>query len=133
MQEIQKVYEFIIQCGTYYIATIDGDKPRVRPFGTVVIFEGKLYIQTSKLKNVSKQIQENPNVELCAFNGDKWILVSGKLVRDDRIEAKRYMLDKHPSLKSVYSAEDDKTEVLYFENATAVISSFSAEDEIVSF
>lgn len=133
MQEIQKVYEFIIQCGTYYIATIDGDKPRVRPFGTVVIFEGKLYIQTSKLKNVSKQIQENPNVELCAFNGDKWIRVSGKLVRDDRIEAKRYMLDKHPSLKSVYSAEDDKTEVLYFENATAVISSFSAEDEIVSF
>lgn len=133
MQEIQKVYEFIIQCGTYYIATIDGDKPRVRPFGTVVIFEEKLYIQTSKLKNVSKQIQENPNVELCAFNGDKWIRVSGKLVRDDRIEAKRYMLDKHPSLKSVYSAEDDKTEVLYFENATAVISSFSAEDEIVSF
>ncbi|MCH5348659.1 MAG: pyridoxamine 5'-phosphate oxidase family protein [Oscillospiraceae bacterium] len=130
---MQKVYEFIIQCGTYYIATIDGDKPRVRPFGTVVIFEEKLYIQTSKLKNVSKQIQENPNVELCAFNGDKWIRVSGKLVRDDRIEAKRYMLDKHPSLKSVYSAEDDKTEVLYFENATAVISSFSAEDEIVSF
>ena len=133
MSGIQKVYEFLIQCGTYYIATIDGDKPRVRPFGTAAIFEDKLYIQTSKLKKVSEQIQKNNNVELSAFNGDKWIRVSGKLVRDERREAKAYVLDKHPSLKTMYSADDEKTEVLYFESGTATISTFAGDDEVIDF
>lgn len=133
MSDLQKVYDFLIQCGTYYIATIDGDKPRVRPFGTAAIFEDKLYIQTSKLKNVSKQIQINNNVELSAFNGDNWIRVSGKLIRDDRREAKAYVLDKHPSLKTMYSADDEKTEVLYFESGTATFSSFNSEDEVIEF
>lgn len=132
MSGIQKVYEFLIQCGTYYIATIDGDKPRVRPFGTAAIFEDKLYIQTSNLKKVFEQIQKNNNVELSAFDGDRWIRLSGKLVRDERKEAKQYVLDMHPSLKSMYSADDDKTEVFYFENATATISSFNGEDEVIT-
>ena len=133
MQDIQKVYDFIISCGTYYIATIDGDKPRVRPFGTAAIFEDKLYIQTSNQKNVFEQIQKNNNVELSAFDGDKWIRISGKLIRDERIEAKQFVLDKHPSLKTMYSADDGKTEVFYFENGTAVISSFSSGDETINF
>ena len=109
---MQEVYEFLKQCGTYYLATVEGDQPRVRPFGTVDIFEGRLYIQTGKVKDVSKQIQKNPKVELCAFDKGKWLRVSGKLVRDDRVEAKEHMLAAYPSLQSRYSATDDNTEVL---------------------
>lgn len=128
---MQEVYEFIKKCGTYYLATVEGDQPRVRPFGTIDIFEDKLYIQTGKIKNVSKQIQNNPNVELCAFADGKWLRIAGKLVRDDRVEAKKHMLDNYPSLKAMYSAEDDNTEVLYFANATATFSSFTEEPKVI--
>ena len=130
---MQKVYEFLKNVGTYYLATVDGDNARVRPFGTIDIFEDKLYIQTGKSKDVSKQIQNNPNVEICAFNGEKWLRLSGKLLRDDRVEAKAHMLDNYPELKAMYSAEDDNTEVLYFEDATAVFSSFTSAPEVIKF
>ncbi len=130
MEEVEK---FLKECGTYYIATIEGDKPRVRPFGTVNIFEGKLYIQTGKSKNVSKQIEKNNNVEICAFKDGKWIRISGKLVLDDRIEAKKDMLDKNPSLRGMYDENDDNTAVLYFESATAVVSSFTEPPRIIEF
>lgn len=130
---MQEVYEFLKSCGTYYLATVEGDQPRVRPFGTVEIFEGKLYIQTGKVKEVSKQIQANPNVEICAFGEGKWVRVAGKLVRDDRIEAKKHMLDAYPSLQAMYSAEDENTEVLYFENATATFASFTEAPKVVTF
>ena len=130
---MQKVYDFLKNCGTYYLATVEGDQPRVRPFGTVDIFDGKLYIQTGKVKDVSKQIAANPKVELCAFDGGRWLRVSGKLVRDDRVEAKAHMLASYPELQSMYSAEDDNTEVLYFEDATAVFASFTDAPEIIKF
>ena len=129
---MEEVFEFLKKCGTFFIATEDGDKPRVRPFGVVNIFEGKLYIQTGKVKNVSKQMQINPNVEICGFMDGKWVRLEGKVVRDDRIEAKASMLDANPMLKSMYSAEDDNTEVLYFENAKATFYSFTdAPREVV--
>ena len=129
---MEEVFEFLKNCGTFYIATEEGDQPRVRPFGVVNIFEGKLYIQTGKVKNVSKQMQINPNVEICGFMDGKWVRLEGKVVRDDRIEAKASMLDANPSLKSMYSAEDDNTEVLYFENAKATFYSFTdAPREVV--
>lgn len=130
---MQEVYEFLKNCGTYYLATVDGDQPRVRPFGTVAIFEGKLYIQTGKVKDVSKQLQANPKAEICAFADGKWIRVAGKLIRDDRVEAKAYMLDQYPQLKGMYDAEDDNTEVLYFEDATATISSFAEPPKVIRF
>lgn len=130
MEEVRK---FLKDCEIYYLATIDGDKPRVRPFATAEIFDGHLYIQTGKSKNVSKQIEINPNVELCAFKDGKWIRVAGKLVRDDRVEAKRDMLDKNPNLRSMYNELDDNTEVLYFESGTATISSFTDEPIIINF
>ena len=123
---MKEAYEFLRKCGTYYLATVEGDQPRVRPFGTVDIFEGKLYIQTGKVKDVSKQLQKNPKAEISAFDGEKWIRVAGKLVRDDRVEAKKHMLDNYPELKAMYSPEDDNTEVLYFEDATAT---FYSSDE----
>lgn len=130
---MKEVQEFLKSCGVYYLATVEGDQPRVRPFGTAEIFEDHLYIQTGKSKNVSKQIEANPKVELCGFKNGKWIRVTGKLVRDDRIEAKKDMLDKNPDLKSMYSAEDDNTEVLYFESGVATISSFTEEPRTISF
>lgn len=130
---MQRVYDFLKKCNVYYLATIEGDQARVRPFGTIDIFEDKLYIQTGKSKDVSKQIQACPKVELCAFDGEKWLRVSGKLVRDDRVEPKEHMLDSYPNLKAMYSATDDNTEVLYFEDATAVFSSFTAAPEIIKF
>ncbi|MBP3265445.1 MAG: pyridoxamine 5'-phosphate oxidase family protein [Clostridiales bacterium] len=130
---MNEVYEFLKEAQTYYLATAEGDQPRVRPFGTVDIFEDKLYIQTGKIKPVSKQIEANPKVEICAFKDGKWLRVAGELVRDDRVEAKAHMLDNYPHLKGMYSAEDDNTEVLYFKNATATFSSFTEAPRTVNF
>ena len=132
---MNEVYEFIKGCGTYYLATVEDSQPRNRPFGTINLFEGKLYIQTGKSKDVSKQIQKNPKVELCCFNGasGQWLRLAGELVRDDRREPKVSMLEAYPDLKSMYSADDDNTEVLYFKNATATISSFAAAPKVIKF
>lgn len=130
---MQEVYEFLKAAGTYYLATVEGDQPRVRPFGTVDLFEGKLYIQTGKIKAVSRQLQANPKAELCAFMNGTWLRVAGELVRDDRIEAKKHMLDQYPQLQAMYSAEDDNTEVLYFKSAEATFSSFTAPPRTVTF
>ncbi|MBQ0052379.1 MAG: pyridoxamine 5'-phosphate oxidase family protein [Treponema sp.] len=117
-----------------YVEVVDSNgQPHVRPFGTINIFEDKLYIQTGKVKEVSKQIQANPKVEICCFNGSEWCRVAGELVRDDRVEAKEAMLDNYEDLKKMYSATDDNTEVLYFKNATATISSFTAAPKIIRF
>ena len=124
---MKETQEFLKSAGVYYLATVDGDTPRVRPFGTAEIFEDKLYIQTGKSKDVYKQIEKNPNVEICAFKDGKWIRVSGNLIPDDRVEAKKDMLDKNPSLRGMYSENDDNTIVLYFEHAKATISSFTED------
>ena len=130
---MQRVEKFLKDAGTYYLGTVEGDQPRVRPFGTIHMFEDKLYIQTGKVKDVSKQIHANPKVEICAFKDGTWLRLAGELVNDDRREAKAAMLDKMPSLKAMYSADDDNTQVLYFKNATATFSSFTAAPETVSF
>lgn len=130
---MQKVYEFLKNCGTYYLATVEGEQPRVRPFGTIDLFEEKLYIQTGKVKEVSKQIAQNPKVEICAFVDGTWLRIACSLVRDDRIEAKEHMLDAYPNLKGMYSATDDNTEVLYMKDATATFSSFTEPPKIVRF
>ena len=130
---MNEVYEFLKTAGTYYLATVDGDQPRVRPFGTVDIFENRLYIQTGKSKDVSKQIQANPKAEICAFKDGLWLRVAGELVRDERIEAKSHMLANYPELQAMYSADDDNTEVLYFKDATATFASFTAPPRTVKF
>ena len=130
---MQEVYEFLQACGTYYLAAVEGDQPRVRPFGTSHIFEGKLYIQTGKVKDVSKQIQANPKVEICAFKDGVWLRIAGKLVRDERKIAKVSMLEAYPNLKKMYSADDDNTEVLYLEDATATFASFTDAPRTVKF
>lgn len=130
---MQKVHDFIKACGHYFIASVDGDQPRVRPFGTVNIFEGKLYIQTGHVKNVAKQIQANGKVELCAFNGQDWIRLHGVLVEDARVEAKKSMLDAYSSLRGMYNENDANTAVYYFTEAEAEICSFTKEKEQIKF
>ena len=130
---MKEVQEFLKACGVYYLATIDDDQPRVRPFGTAEIFENHLYIQTGKKKDVYKQIEKNNKVEICGFKDGKWIRLSGKLVLDDRISAKKDMLDKNPNLRSMYDENDGNTAVLYFESGKAIISSFTEETKIINF
>lgn len=130
---MEEVYNFLKKCQTYFIATMDGDQPRVRPFGTLNIFENKLYIQTGKSKKVSKQIQVNPKIEICAVDGDKWLRVEATAVRDDRFEAKKSLLDKYPELQNMYKPDDDNTEVLYLKDAIATFYSFTTEPRVVKF
>ena len=132
---MQRTYQFLKEARTYFIATVDKDQPRVRPFGTIHIFEGRLYIQTGRRKNVAKQLLANGKVELCAMKGDEWIRVSGELVEDNRREPKVSMLEEYAALKSMYSADDDNTMVLYFKpgTVTATIWSFSHEPIVMKF
>jgi uncharacterized pyridoxamine 5'-phosphate oxidase family protein len=132
---MEEVVKFLKDAGAYFLATVDNDQPRVRPFGTANIFEGKLYIQTGKSKDCSKQIQKNGKVEICAMDktGSKWIRVAGTLVRDDRREPKVDMLEHYPELKSMYSPDDDNTETLYFKDATATFYSFMEAPRTVKF
>lgn len=130
---MKEVFDFLKKCGTYYIATIDGDKPRVRPFGTVDIFENKLYIQTGKTKNVSKQIHSNPQIEICGMADGKWIRVEAAAIEDDNVEARKHMLDAYPELQKLYSAYDGNTEVFYLKDAIATISSFTEAPVTIKF
>ncbi len=130
---MDKVLKFLKDAETYYLATVEGDQPRVRPFGTAHVFEGKFYIQTGKVKDVSKQLHQNPKAEICAFKNGEWLRVSGKLIEDDRNEARQSMLDAYPSLQKMYKADDGNTEVFYFEEATAIFSSFTHEPEVIKF
>ena len=130
---MERVCQFLKEAGTYYLATVEGDQPRVRPFGTAHIFEGRLYIQTGKVKPVSKQLMANPKAEICAFHGGTWVRISGELVEDDRVEARKSILDAYPSLRKMYDENDGNTEVFYFQNATAIFSSFTAAPETIHF
>lgn len=130
---MKEVYDFLKRCGIYYLATVDGDQPRVRPFGTVDIFEDKLYIQTGKVKDVSRQMKANPKIEICGMTDDKWIRIEATAVEDDRVEAKQHMLDAYPALQGMYSATDGNTQTLYLKDATAAISSFTEEPRVIKF
>ena len=130
---MKKVCEFLRSAGAYYLATVEGDQPRVRPFGTAHIFEDKLYIQTGKAKPISRQLAANPKCEICAFKDGIWLRVAGELVEDDRVEARKSMLDDYTSLRAMYDENDGNTQVFYLKNAVATFSSFTAAPETYEF
>ena len=130
---MDRVLEFLKKSGVYYLATCENGQPRVRPFGTANIFEGKLYIQTGLVKNVAKQLAENPKIEICAFMEGTWLRIAAEAVLDERVEAQKSMLDAYPSLQGMYKAGDGNTAVYYLKNATATFSSFTAPSETVTF
>lgn len=130
---MKEVYEFLKKCGTYYIATVEGDQPRVRPFGTIDLFEDKLYFQTGLVKPVAKQLAANPRVELSGMVDGKWIRLSGEAVLDERVEAQEHMLDAYPNLRGMYQPGDGNTAVYYLKNATAQICSFTEPPVEIKF
>ncbi len=131
---MKEVYAFLKQCGVYYLATVEGDQPRVRPFGTIDLFDGKLYIQTGKVKAVARQMKENSRVELSAMNPDgRWIRIAAEAVLDDNVEAQTHMLDAYPNLKAMYQPGDGNTEVYYLKNAEAQICSFTEAPKTIKF
>ena len=130
---MKRVHDFLKKANVYYLATTEGDQPRVRPFGTINEFEGKLYIQTGKIKPTSRQLAANPKAEICAFTEGAWIRVECELIEDDRHEAKKSMLDAYPNLRGMYDENDGNTQVFYFRNAKATFYAFGKEPEIVEF
>ena len=130
---MEEVVKFLKECGTYYLATAEGDQPRVRPFGTAHVFEGKLYIQTGKVKPVSHQILANPKIEICAFQKGQWLRIQAVAVEDDRVEARKSMLDAYPNLRRMYDENDGNTQVFYLKDAVATFSSFTAPSRTVTF
>ena len=130
---MNEVYEFLKKCGTYYLATLDGDQPRVRPFGTVDVFDGKLTIQTGKKKDVSKQMHANPKIEICAFAEGAWVRLSATAVALDDVAAEEHMLDAYPELRGMYAPGDGNTEIFALTEATATFASFGAPPRVVKF
>ncbi len=130
---MESVFKFLKDAGTYFLATDDDGQPRVRPFGTVNVFDGKLYIQTGKKKNVSKQLHKNPKAEICAFKDGKTLRITCELIEDPRTEAKKSILDAYPYLRGMYDENDGNTEVFYMKNATAVFSSFTEPPKEIKF
>lgn len=130
---MKRIYDFLKKAEVYYLATVEGDQPRVRPFGTVNLFEGKLYIQTGKVKPTSHQLKANPKAEICAFTEGAWVRIACELIEDDRFEAKKSMLDAYPNLRGMYDENDGNTQVLYMQNAVATISAFGKPSEVVEF
>jgi uncharacterized pyridoxamine 5'-phosphate oxidase family protein len=130
---MKEVLEFLKKAGTYYLATVEGDQPRVRPFGTAHIYDNKLYIQTGKKKPVSQQMKKNPKIEICAMSEGTWIRIQAIAVTDDRLAAKESMLEAYPNLKTMYSAADSNTNVLYLKDAVATISSFAGAPKVIKF
>ena len=130
---MKRVLDFLKKASIYYLATVEGDQPRVRPFGTINEFEGKLYIQTGKVKPTSKQLMVNPKAEICAFTDGAWIRIACELIEDDRLEAKKSMLDAYPNLREMYDENDGNTQVFYMNNAVATFSAFGKESKTIEF
>ena len=130
---MHEVYEFLKAAGIYYLATMDGDQPRVRPFGTIDLYEDRLYIQTGKSKDVANQLKQNPKIEISAMLEGRWIRLEAEAILDDNIEAQIHMLDNYPNLKAMYTPGDGNTEVYYLRNASAAICSFTDEPEVYQF
>lgn len=130
---MKQIYEFLKKCETYYLATVDGDQPRVRPFGTIDLYEDKLYIQTGKVKAVSAQMKKNPKIEISGMAEGKWIRVSAEAVLDDNVAAQEHMLAAYPSLQAMYKPGDGNTEVFCLKNGTAEICSFTEAPVKITF
>lgn len=130
---MERVCDFLQKAHVFYVATVEGDQPRVRPFGIAHIIDGKLCVMTGKKKPVGKQIMENPKVEICACEGAKWLRIAGELVEYDDVAARKLMLDSYPHLRNMYHENDGNMFLLYFKNATATFDSFGGEHEVIKF
>jgi len=130
---MEKTVKFLNEAKVFFVSTINGDKPEVRPFGALNVYNGRLYITTSNTKDVYKQIMMNNNVAISAVLDGEWIRISAKLVNDDSLDAKKSMLDANSNLRVMYNENDGKLSVLYLTEATATISSFTSAPIVEKF
>ena len=132
---MQEVFEFLKACGTYYLATLDGQQPRVRPFGSYAVHQGRLYIETAHYKPVAHQIDAHPLVEICAFdNQSRWVRIAARLVADESYEAKHAFLEQMPELRDLgYDETGNKMAIYYLTEAEATFSSYTDEPRTVRF
>ena len=130
---MQEILDFLKKYHVFYLATVDGDQPRVRPFGVSEIYDGHLYTQTGKKKDVAQQLKKNPKAEICCFGEGKWIRIQADLIWDDRPETIKYLLDQNPNLRRMYSEDDGNCLGLRYENAVATIYSFTEEPKVIKF
>lgn len=130
---MKEVFEFLKSCGTYYIATAEGDQPRVRPFGTIDLYEGRIYFQTGLKKEIARQLLANPKLELSGMHEGRWIRVAAEAVLDERIEPQEHMLENYPELRAMYTPGDGNTAVFWLKNAVAQICSFTEPPKEIRF
>ena len=130
---MKEVQEFLKECGVYYLATIDGNQPRVRPFGTILCYKDKLYIQTGKRKDVSKQLFANPKAEILSCKGPEWLRVKCELFEADDRDIRVAMLEKMPDLRAMYNEDDGNMIMFELRNVEATFSSFTKAPETVCF
>lgn len=130
---MEEVYQFLKACSTYYLATMDGDQPRVRPFGTVDLYNGQLTIQTGRKKDVAQQMLKNPRVEICAFDGKRWLRLAAKAVEVPEVTAQEHMLEAYPNLRAMYTPGDGNTMIFALQEGTATFSSFTAPSRTLTF
>lgn len=130
---MNRIVEEMKTAKVFYLATCEKDQPRVRPFGSVTEIDGQVYICTNNTKDCYRQIQENPNVEICGMLPDgKWIRVTARAVRDDRDEAREAMLNDPTGPRQLYTVGDGFFEVLRLEDAVCTRYSFSGEPEVIT-
>ncbi len=131
---MEEVLKYLKECGTFYLATYDGDQPRVRPFGAVCGFEGKLYIVTNNKKKVYQQMLKNPKIEISGMVKDTWIRIEGEAIPDKRREAREAMMEANKAaLSKMYTVDDNLMEVLYLQNVKAAVYSFSSEPRVINY
>lgn len=114
--------ELLKAAGVYFVATTDGDQPKLRPFGVINEFDDKIYLATSNQKAVFAQFIANPKVQLSASLPDKWFRIEAKLVQDRRDVAKQSFLDNNERLKEIYEGDAFKNlEVFYLTDITTTV------------
>lgn len=130
---MREVVDFLKKNQVFYWATAEGDQPRVRPFGAASVFDGKLYFISNNEKDVFKQMQANPKVELCCCDPDgTWLRIAGTAVLGANDDAVTQMLKEYPNLKNMYAVGDGKVEVFYLKDAQATFYSFTSAPKTVA-
>ena len=130
---MQKIYKFLKDARIYYLATSDGVQPRVRPFGTINLYDGRLYILTSKKKSVSQQLHQNPKIEISAYLHPRWLRLEASVVEDNGFDARMSMLNAYPELSEVFPYDDENNELWFLRNVSAGIYEYGKDTEFHKF
>ncbi|QNU68595.1 pyridoxamine 5'-phosphate oxidase family protein [Ruminiclostridium herbifermentans] len=132
---MDEVVKFLEENPVFYIATVDGDTPKVRPFGFFLKHQQKLYFGVGNQKETFKQLQKNPKFEISTTSKDNtWLRLSGNAVFETSEELLEKAFERNPNLKALYSKENGpRLELFYIENAKAEFLNFLGEHKVINF